>query len=106
MPEDMRADRPFPEKRADGCAKSGLVSLTKALARALAPSITVNGISPGIALFPESYEDRLRESLIAQVPLKRAGTPNDIASAVRFLAETADYMTGQVINVDGGRSVV
>lgn len=103
---DIAADRPYPEHLAYGCAKSGLVSLTKALARALAPSITVNGISPGIALFPESYENRLRESLIAQVPLKRAGTPNDIASAVRFLAETADYMTGQVINVDGGRSVV
>ena len=103
---DIAADRPYPGHLAYGCTKSGLVSLTKALARALAPSITVNGISPGIALFPETYDDRHRESLIAQVPLKRAGTPDDIARAVRFLAETADYMTGQIINVDGGRSVV
>ena len=103
---DIAADRPYPGHLAYCCTKSGLVSLTKALARALSPSITVNGISPGIALFPETYDNRMRESLIAQVPLKRAGTPDDIARAVRFLAETADYMTGQIINVDGGRSVV
>ncbi|MCH8149909.1 MAG: SDR family oxidoreductase [Planctomycetes bacterium] len=103
---DIAADRPFPSHLAYGCTKSGLVSLTKALARALAPSITVNGISPGIALFPESYDTRRRESLIAEVPLRRAGTPEDVARAVRFLAESGDFVTGQILNVDGGRSVV
>lgn len=103
---DIMADRPFPSHLAYGCTKSGLVSLTKALARALAPSITVNGISPGIAIFPESYDACRRESLIAQVPLRRAGTPEDVARAVRFLAETGDFVTGQILNVDGGRSVV
>lgn len=103
---DIAADRPYPEHLAYCCAKAGLVALTKALARALAPSITVNGVSPGIALFPESYDDHRRESLVARVPLRRAGTPEDIAKAVRFLAESGDYMTGQIITVDGGRSCV
>lgn len=103
---DIAADRPYPEHLAYCCAKAGLVALTKALARALAPSIIVNGVSPGIAVFPESYDDQRRESLVARVPLRRAGTPEDIAKAVRFLAESGDYMTGQIINVDGGRSCV
>jgi pteridine reductase len=66
----------------------------------------VNAVAPGIAIFPESYEQELREKLIRSVPLQRAGSPEEIAAIVRFLVTTADYVTGQVIAIDGGRSIV
>jgi pteridine reductase len=70
----------------------------------LAPEIRVNAVAPGIAVFPEHYPQELREKLIARVPLQRAGAPEDMARAVRFLVESP-YITGQIIHVDGGRSI-
>jgi pteridine reductase len=102
---DIAADRPFRKHLAYSCAKAGLVALTKALAVELAPRVRVNGVSPGIAEFPESYDVATRERLVAEVPLKRAGTPEDIAKAVRYLVVEAPYATGQILRVDGGRSV-
>lgn len=103
---DISAERPWPEHLSYAASKAGLAAMTKALARELAPAVRVNGVAPGIAIFPESYSSELRETLIGRVPLKREGAPEDIARTVRFLCETGSYVTGQVINVDGGRSVV
>ncbi|MBN1510892.1 MAG: SDR family oxidoreductase [Phycisphaerae bacterium] len=102
---DIAADRPWPEHLAYCASKAALACLTKALARALAPTVQVNSVAPGIAMFPEDYGDEVRQRLVDKVPLKRAGTPEDIARTVRFLAESGDYVTGQILNVDGGRSI-
>jgi pteridine reductase len=103
---DISAERPSPNHLAYGVSKAGLAALTQGLARALAPDIRVNAVSPGIADFPESYSPELRQRLTTQVPLKREGTPEGIARAVRFLVESGDYITGQILAVDGGRSTV
>ena len=81
--------------------------LTKSLARDLAPEIRVNGVSPGAILWPEQGNSEVtQEDLLERVPLKRMGEPNDIAKTVRFLIDEGTYITGQIIAVDGGRSVV
>ncbi|MBI4581450.1 MAG: SDR family oxidoreductase [Planctomycetes bacterium] len=103
---DILAERPIRRFAAYCASKAALVSLTRSLARELAPTITVNAVAPGIAIFPEHYDQTLREELVGRVPLQRAGTPEEIAAVVRFLVTTGDYITGQVIAVDGGRSVV
>jgi len=75
----------------------------------LAPGIRVNGVSPGAILWPEEeagYSDSMREKTLARTPLRRLGDPEDIAAAVGFLACDAPFITGQVIVVDGGRSLV
>lgn len=88
------------------CAsKAALISLTRSLALELAPEITVNAIAPGIAIFPEGYDEALRRRLIAKVPLGRAGSPEELAAIVRFLVTGGDYITGQIIAVDGGMSL-
>ena len=103
---DISADRPWPDYLAYCASKAALLSLTKGLARAFAPTITVNAVSPGIAVFPDEYPAALREKLVARVPLAREGTPEEIARLVRFLVESGDYITGQIISIDGGRSIV
>lgn len=103
---DIAAERPWPSYLSYCCSKAALVTLTRGLARLYAPKITVNGISPGIAEFPDAYTASLRKKLIEQVPLQRPGTPEDIAALTRFLATEGGYITGQVIAVDGGRSLV
>jgi len=102
---DITAECPAANHLAYGVSKAGLVALTRGLARALAPDIRVNGVAPGIAVFPEEYSDELRQRLTARVPLAREGTPAEVARAVRFLAESGDYITGQVLAIDGGRSI-
>ena len=101
---DARGSRPSKHYLAYGPRKAGLDYVTKALARALAPEIRVNGVAPGIAVFPEHYSPELRAKLVSEVPLQRAGSPEATAGAVRFLVES-DYITGQILNVDGGWSV-
>lgn len=103
---DISANRPWPDYLAYCASKAALLSLTKSLARAYAPTITVNAVSPGIAVFPDEYPAALREKLVARVPLAREGTPEEIARLVRFLVESGDYITGQIISIDGGRSIV
>ena len=88
-------------------AKAGLEMLTKSLARDLAPEIRVNEISPGAILWPEhETHTEKQDELLKKVPLGRMGTPDDIAKTARFLIEEGTYITGQIIAVDGGRSVV
>ena len=80
--------------------------LTKSLARELAPEIRVNGISPGAIMWPEieDYEP-MHQEIIERTALKREGHPDDIADAVWFLNQSASYITGQIIAVDGGRTL-
>ena len=103
---DISADRPWPDHLAYCVSKAGLVAATKAIARALAPGVCVNGVAPGIAVFPDSYSEDFRRRLVSRVPLARPGTPEEVAVLVRFLVESADYITGQIIPIDGGRSLV
>jgi pteridine reductase len=87
-------------------SKAGLVNLTRCLAKELAPQIRVNAIAPGAILWPEQEADELRrQDILQRIPLQRSGRVEDIAMAVGFLLEQADYMTGQVLAVDGGRSL-
>ncbi len=102
---DIAAEEPWPSYLSYCCSKAALIALTRGLARAYAPRITVNGVSPGIAIFPDEYPPELRSKLISQVPLQRAGTPEEVASLVRYLVESGDYITGQIIAIDGGRSL-
>lgn len=106
---DVHVDRPLRQFNAYCAAKAGLASLTRSLAVELGPDIRVNGIAPGAILWPEgsdTYEKSARDSTVANTPLKRVGDPTDIARTVAFLACDAPFITGQVIVVDGGRSLV
>jgi pteridine reductase len=103
---DISAERPWSTHVAYCCSKAGLVTATKGLAAAFAPRVRVNAVAPGIAVFPESYSQALRAKLVNQVPLKREGRPAEVARLVRFLVESADYITGEIISIDGGRHLV
>jgi pteridine reductase len=103
---DIHAHRPLKNHPVYGAAKAGLAMLTRSLARDLAPEIRVNGVSPGAILWPEDgMPETVAQSIIKQVPLGRTGEPDDIARTVLFLAKDAPYITGQIIAVDGGRSI-
>ncbi len=105
---DIHADRPLKSYVIYSSAKAGLSSLTRSLALELAPEIRVNGVSPGPILWPENDEWKdlsVRQSIISKTLLKRMGEPDDIARTVLFLIADAPYVTGQIIVVDGGRSV-
>jgi pteridine reductase len=103
---DIHGQRPLKGHSVYSIAKAGLAMLTRTLARELGPDIRVNGIAPGPVLWPEDGMDEdLKREIIAKTALKRHGTPQDIARAVLFLAKDAPYVTGQVIAVDGGRSI-
>ena len=103
---DIHAERPLRDHIVYGPAKAGLAMLTRSMARDLGPDIRVNGISPGAILWPdEDIGEKAKASILRQVPLKRSGEPDDIARTVIFLLRDAPYITGQIIAVDGGRSI-
>jgi len=103
---DIHARRPLRDYAVYGAAKAGLAMLTRSLAKDLAPDIRVNGVAPGAILWPEhDMSDATRKTILAQIPLGRAGDPDDVAACVLFLVRDADYVTGQIISVDGGRSI-
>lgn len=103
---DIHAERPLKNHTIYCCAKAGNVMLTKSLARELAPNIRVNGIAPGAILWPEqNINKHEKESIVERTALKRAGSEKDIADTVLFLLEQAPYITGQIISVDGGRTL-
>jgi pteridine reductase len=105
---DIHADRPTRTYAVYSSAKGGLMAQTRALACDLAPEVRVNGISPGVILWPEDerWSDEVaRQRIIHSTLLKRVGEPDDIARTARFLIYDAPYITGQVIAVDGGRSI-
>jgi len=103
---DIHASKPLKNHPIYGPAKSGLVMLTRSLAKDLAPEVRVNGIAPGMILWPENEPpEEIKQKVVNQIPLKRTGEPNDIAKTVLFLIADADYITGQIIAVDGGRGI-
>jgi pteridine reductase len=103
---DIHAQRPLPQHLVYCAAKAGLAMVTRALARELGPDIRVNGISPGPVLWPEGGMDTaLQAKIIGRTVLHRAGSPEDISKAVLFFVRDAPYVTGQILAVDGGRSI-
>ncbi len=103
---DIHAERPLAGYPLYCAAKAGLLGLTRALAIELAPRVRVNAVAPGPILWPESeiFDSLARAEIVADTLLKRIGCPQDVARAVHYLLAAADYVTGQVINVDGGRT--
>ncbi len=103
---DIHSQRPLKGFPIYSISKAGLAMMTMSLAKELGPEIRVNGVSPGAILWPENEPDEAaKEAIIERTLLKRQGTPEDIAQAVHFLIERADYMSGQILSVDGGRSL-
>ncbi len=105
---DIHAERPMLGHLLYNVAKSGLVALTKSLAQEMAPQVRVNAVAPGVIVWPEgeAWQDaEQRKRIVAHTLLKREGEPEDIAKTVQFLIADAPYITGQVIAVDGGRSI-
>jgi pteridine reductase len=103
---DIHAQRPLPAHPVYSSAKAGLALLTRALARELGPAIRVNGIAPGPILWPETgMDEALKQEIVSKTLLKRSGSPEDIVRAALFFAKDAPYVTGQILAIDGGRSV-
>jgi len=102
---DIHGLRPLPDYLVYSTAKAALIHLTRGLARELAPDVRVNAVAPGPVLWPEAELDAAqKEEIVSRTLLQRAGTPADVARAVRFFATDAPFVTGQVLSVDGGRS--
>ena len=103
---DIHAERPMKGYVVYSIAKAGLAALTRSLALELAPAVRVNAVAPGTIAWPEDdqFEPAERERIIATTPLARTGSPEDVAQAVLYLC-TAQFVTGHVLAVDGGRSV-
>lgn len=103
---DIHAQRPLPEHTVYSTAKAGLIMLTKSLARELGPDVRVNGIAPGPILWPEGgLDEKVKADIVSKTLLKRSGSPDDIVRTALFFAADAPYVTGQILAVDGGRSV-
>ena len=105
---DIHALRPLRRHPVYCAAKAGLAMLTRSLARELGPEVRVNGVAPGAIIWPEDAawsNEAERARIIAQTSLQRVGDPDDIARAVCFLVGDAPYVTGQILAVDGGRSI-
>jgi pteridine reductase len=102
---DLLAEQPTPRFLGYSASKAALVNLTLGLARELAPQVTVNGIAPGMVDWPVGYPEDQREKYLKRVPLGRAGTPGDVAELVWFLVNGGSYVTGQILRLDGGRSI-
>lgn len=103
---DIYADQPSLEHPVYCAAKAGLLSLTRSFARELAPQVRANAVLPGAILWPENPSGANRDEILARTPLGRKGEVDDIASAVLYLLRDAEFVSGQQIAVDGGRSIV
>ncbi len=103
---DIHADRPLKGYPVYSISKAGLAMLTRSMARELAPEVRVNGIAPGAIMWPEAeHYAALHQEIISRTALKREGKPQDIADIALFLINHADYITGQIVAVDGGRTL-
>ena len=102
---DIAAERPFIGFLPYSISKAGLAAMTQGLARVLAPEVRVNGIAPGAVLWPPDYPEAEKSVFLEKTPLHRSGSPDDITRAVLYLLD-ADYVTGEILTVDGGRSLV
>lgn len=103
---DVHGQRPMKDHPVYCAAKAGLAMLTMSLAKELGPEVRVNGVAPGAILWPENeMAEDTKNLILERTALKKAGQPLDIAKTILFLAKDADYITGQIIAVDGGRSI-
>ena len=102
---DIHGVLPLKNHPVYSAGKAGLIMLTKALAKELGPTIRVNAISPGAILWPEGLSDQKKQEILSRTVMKRRGNLLDIANAVRFLILDADYITGQILTIDGGRTL-
>ena len=103
---DVHINPPLKDHIIYSISKAGLLALTRSLAKEFAPHVRVNGISPGAILWPVHEKNiKKKKNIISKIALKRMGTPDDIASAVKFLIQEGQYITGQNINIDGGRKL-
>lgn len=100
---DLGGLEPWPGYAAHSISKAGVVMLTRLLARSLAPDVTVNAIAPGAVMVPDDYSEAERTRLAESTPLRRLGQPDDAVQAMLYLLEQADFVTGDVLVVDGGR---
>jgi NAD(P)-dependent dehydrogenase (short-subunit alcohol dehydrogenase family) len=102
---DWAGERPYNDYLPYCVSKAGVICLTKALAKALAPSVQVNAVAPGPVLLPEDMTEAERAAVTRATPLKRVGRPEDVAACVRFLVTEASFSTGAIFHVDGGRAI-
>lgn len=104
---DIHAEKPLKNHTVYCMAKAGHAMLTQSLAKELAPEVRVNGVAPGAILWPStgSMSKEQQDATISSIPLQRMGSPDDIARTIAFLLDDAPYITGQIIAVDGGRSL-
>jgi len=103
---DIHAERGLVGYPVYSIAKAGLVAMTKILAKELGPAVRVNAVAPGAILWPDNdLSEQKKLEILQRVALRRCGEPADIAKAVWFLIRDADYMTGQILTVDGGRTL-
>lgn len=102
---DIHAERPLKAFPIYSMAKAGLVMMTKSLAGELGPDVRVNAVAPGAILWPENLDEVAKQRIVSRTFLKRQGNPEDISKTILYLIKDADYVTGQIIAVDGGRSL-
>lgn len=102
---DIHAERPLKTFPIYSMAKAGLTMMTKSLACELGPEIRVNAVAPGAILWPENLDEVAKQRIVSRTFLKRQGEPNDISKTILYLIKDAGYVTGQIIAVDGGRSL-
>jgi len=102
---DLAGLEPWSGFAAHSVSKAGVVMLTKVMALSLAPEVTVNAIAPGAVLVPDEYDQEERNRLARATPLRRLGEPTDVTSALLYLLEGGDFVTGEVLVVDGGRYI-
>lgn len=102
---DIHAERPLKKFPIYSIAKAGLAMMTKSLACELGPEIRVNAVAPGAILWPENLDEVAKQRIVSRTFLKRQGEPDDISKTILYLIKDADYVTGQIITVDGGRNL-
>lgn len=103
---DIHAERGLSGYPVYSISKAGLAAMTKVLAKELGPAVRVNGVAPGAIIWPDNdLSEQAKLEILQRVALKRSGDPVDVAKAVLFLIKDADYMTGQILTVDGGRTL-
>lgn len=102
---DWAGERPYKDYLPYCVSKAGMICLTKALAKELAPAVRVNAVAPGPVLLPDDAGPESRDAVVRSTPLRRVGTPEDVTRCVRFLVEEAAFSTGSLFHVDGGRAI-
>ncbi len=100
---DIHGEKPLKDHSIYSISKSGLIMMTQSLAKELAPNVRVNAISPGAITWPDNMNKETKKEILQHTALKKAGSMEDISKTALFLINDADYITGQILNVDGGR---